>query len=150
MKMIIFFICLFLPVLALAGSGCGNNTDVVQLEGVEVREYQGKDLSSVSTDFVENTIKGPQYIDRESYRLEVTGLVERPRQYTYDEVLAHQSYSKVSQLICVEGWSVVILWEGLLVRDLFNEANVKPEAHTVILYAVDDYSTSFPLSWCYD
>ena len=48
--------------------GCGSNKPV-QLEGVEVREYQGKDLSSVATDFVENTIKGPQYIDRESYRL---------------------------------------------------------------------------------
>jgi DMSO/TMAO reductase YedYZ molybdopterin-dependent catalytic subunit len=130
-------------------AGC-DNQETVQLEGVEVREYQGKDLSSVATDFVENTIKGPQYIDRASYRLEVDGLVGQPRQYTYDEVLDHQSYSKVSQLMCVEGWSVDILWEGMLVRDLFGEVGVKPEANTVILYAVDGYSTSFPLSWFYD
>lgn len=143
-------ICWFIFLLmATALVGCGGN-EPVQLEGVEVREYQGKDLSSVATDFVENTIKGPQYIDRDSYRLEVGGLVERPRQYTYDEVLDHQSYSKVSQLMCVEGWSVDILWEGMLVRDLFNEAGVKPEANTVVLYAVDGYSTSFPLSWFYD
>ncbi|MHB8160174.1 MAG: molybdopterin-dependent oxidoreductase [Thermoleophilia bacterium] len=135
--------------MAATLAGCGGNKPV-QLEGVEVREYQGKDLSSVATDFVENTIKGPQYIDRESYRLEVGGLVERPRPYTYDEVLDHQSYSKVSQLMCVEGWSVDILWEGMLLRDLFNEAGVRPEANTVVLHAVDGYSTSFPLSWFYD
>ncbi|MFA6001348.1 MAG: molybdopterin-dependent oxidoreductase [Thermoleophilia bacterium] len=150
MRKMIFLICLFLPVPALVGTACGSSTDVVKLEGVEVREYQGKDLSSVSTDFVENTIKGPQYIDRDSYRLEISGLVERSGLYTYDEVLAHQSYSKVSQLMCVEGWSVDILWEGMLARDLFNEASVKPEANTVILYAADGYSTSFPLSWFYD
>lgn len=130
-------------------AGCGEQQPV-QLEGVEVREYQGKDLSSVATDFVENTIKGPQYIDKESYRLEVGGLVDQPREYTYDEVLAHQNYSKVSQLMCVEGWSVDILWEGMLVRDLFNDVGVKPEANTVVMYAVDGYSSSYPLSWFYD
>ncbi|MDO8735876.1 MAG: molybdopterin-dependent oxidoreductase [Thermoleophilia bacterium] len=135
--------------LTLFPIGCGEQQPV-QLEGVEVREYKGKDLSSVATDFVENTIKGPQYIDQESYRLEVGGLVDQPREFTYDEILSHQSYSKVSQLLCVEGWSVDILWEGMLVRDLFQEVGVKPEANTVILYAVDGYSTSFPLSWFYD
>ncbi|MFA5801876.1 MAG: molybdopterin-dependent oxidoreductase [Thermoleophilia bacterium] len=150
MKITALFAGSFLLLSIFLGAGCDSDKDAVRLEGVEVREYQGKDLSSVSTDFVENTIKGPQYIDRDSYRLEVGGMVERPRQYTYDEVLAHQSYSKVSQLMCVEGWSVDILWEGMLVRDLFSEAEVKPEANTVILYAVDGYSTSFPLSWFYD
>ena len=44
----------------------------------------------------------------------------------------------------VEGWSVDILWEGLLVRDLFNEAGVKPEANTVVVYAVDGYRPPSP------
>jgi len=142
------FLFIFL-MISLLPISCGEQQPV-QLEGVEVREYQGKNLSSVATDFVENTIKGPQYIDQESYRLEVGGLVDQPREYTYYEILAHQSYSKVSQLMCVEGWSVDILWEGMLIRDLFQEVGVKPEANTVILYAVDGYSTSFPLSWFYD
>jgi hypothetical protein len=41
--------------MAAALVGCGGK-EPVQLEGVEVREYQGKNLSSVTTDFVENTI----------------------------------------------------------------------------------------------
>lgn len=133
---------------ALALSSCG--TGAVQLDGVEVREYQGQDLSSVATDFRENSIHGPQFIDKDSYELEVTGLVDNPRNYTYDEVINRQLYKKVSELECVEGWSVNILWEGILFRDLLDEVGAKPEANTVILYAYDGYSTSFPLSFFYD
>jgi outer membrane lipoprotein-sorting protein len=39
-------------------SGCMQQ-QVIELDGVEVEEYQGKKLSSVN-DFRENSIKGPQ------------------------------------------------------------------------------------------
>lgn len=139
---------LIAALLVLFAAGCGE--DVIELEEVEITEYQGQDLSSAATDFRENSIEGPQYIDRESYRLEISGLVENPRSYTYDEVISYPLYKKVARLDCVEGWSVNILWEGILLRDLFEEAAVKPEANTVILYAVDGYSTSFPLDYFYD
>jgi DMSO/TMAO reductase YedYZ molybdopterin-dependent catalytic subunit len=89
----------------------------VSLDSVEVREYQGEQLSSVN-DFRENSIKGPQYLDITNYRLEVTGLVQRPVNYTYDEAKNFTTYQKVVKLDCVEGWSVNILWEGVLVSDL--------------------------------
>lgn len=110
----------------------------------EIQEYQGEDLSAIN-DFRENSIRGPQYINRTSYRLNVTGLVDNPKVYTYEQVLSRQKYEKVVTLHCVEGWSVKILWEGILLEDLFNEVGVQPEAKVVILYAVDGYSTSFPL-----
>jgi len=144
-----FLFLLILAALPLLAAACGG-TSAIQLDGVEVREYQGKDLSSVATDFEENTIKGPQYIDGESYRLEIGGLVERPQSLTIDQVLDRQHYSKVSELNCVQGWSVNILWEGVLVRDLLGQAGAKPEANTVIFSAVDGYTTSFPLSFFYD
>lgn len=48
---------------------------------VEIREYEGKDLSSISA-FRENSIKGPQQIDVTDYRLKVTGLVNNNLTYT--------------------------------------------------------------------
>ncbi len=75
------------------------------LAAVEVREYQGKDLSSIA-DFRENSIKGPQQVDRAAYRLRVDGLVRTPLDYTYDQVLARDRYRKVVTLNGVEGWSV--------------------------------------------
>ena len=43
-----------------------------------------------------------------------------------------------------------ILWEGILLEDLFKEVIIQPEAKVVILYAVDGYSTSFPIEYITD
>jgi DMSO/TMAO reductase YedYZ molybdopterin-dependent catalytic subunit len=118
----------------------------VKLDAVEVRNYQGEDLSSVN-DFRENSIKGPQYINITNYHLEVTGLVQNPKNYTYSDVINHQNYEKVVKLNCVEGWDVTILWRGVLVSDLIDEAKPLPNGNVVILYAYDNYSTSFPFDY---
>jgi DMSO/TMAO reductase YedYZ molybdopterin-dependent catalytic subunit len=120
------------------------------LENVEVREYEGQDLSSIN-DFRENSIRGPQYIDVEDYGLTVSGLVNNEMTYAYRDVISnHQSFSKVVTLHCVEGWSVTILWEGILVEDLLEEVEVDPAATVVIFYAYDGYSTSLPLDYIID
>lgn len=118
----------------------------IPLDSVEVTNYQGQQLSSVN-DFRENSIKGPQYVNVTSYHLEVDGLVANPKNYTYDQVKDFQNYQKVVKLDCVEGWSVNILWQGVLVKDILNEVKPLPQANTVIFYAVDGYSTSFPLEY---
>jgi len=120
-----------------------------ELEGIEIREYEGEKLSSIK-EFRENSIKGPQHIDKENYRLEVTGLVKNPQTYAYDEVLKQPHYKKVTTLNCVEGWGVTILWEGVLVKDLITEVGALPNAKVVIFYAYDGYSTSLPLSYIMD
>ena len=117
------------------------------LEYAEVREYEGQDLSSIN-DLRENSIKGPQYIDLESYRLNITGLVENPLTLTYDEVVnGSQSYQKAVTLYCVEGWDVTLLWEGVLVSDLIEQAQALPGAEVVIFHAYDGYTTSLPLDY---
>ncbi|WP_321507207.1 molybdopterin-dependent oxidoreductase [uncultured Methanoregula sp.] len=120
------------------------------LGAVEVRSYQGKDLSSVH-DFRENSIEGPQHINISDYRLTVTGLTGRTVVRTYDEILTkYPHYTKVVTLHCVEGWDATILWEGMLVRDILAEAKPDPRANTVIFTARDGYTTSFPLAYFYD
>jgi DMSO/TMAO reductase YedYZ molybdopterin-dependent catalytic subunit len=132
--------------VGVIGFGPGKG-EIKELEGVEVREYEGKNLSSIN-DFRENSIKGPQHVDIEDYQLEITGLVDTPASYTYDEVVKNnQNYEKVVRLNCVEGWSVDILWEGVLVRDLLEQAKPLPEAKVVIFHAYDGYTTSFPLDY---
>ncbi len=131
----------------LARGARESSTSVDNLAAVEIREYQGTDLSSI-TDFRENSIKGPQRIDLESYRLKVDGLVENRLEYTLGEVTDnHQSYQKVVTLNCVEGWRVKILWEGVLVEDLIEAAKASLEANTVIFHAYDGYTTSLPLDY---
>lgn len=120
------------------------------LDAVEVRSYEGKDLSSVA-DFRENSIRGSQVIDKKTYRLKVKGLTDGEVAFAYDEVVKnHPAYKKVVTLNCVEGWRVTILWEGLLVRDLIDTAKIPAEANTIIFRAQDGYSTSFPLEYVLD
>ena len=87
--------------LWLSLGGCMENTETDstgELEPVEIREYQGEKLSSVN-DFRENSIKGPQYVDIETYELEINGLVESPRSYAFDEVIEnYNNYKKVITL----------------------------------------------------
>jgi len=141
---------LALSMILIATPGCGVDMDTnktEELEPVEIREYEGAKLSSVDA-FRENSIKGPQEVDAEGYVLRITGLVMNPNSYTYDEVVNnHQHYKKVVTLDCVEGWSATILWEGLLVRDLLEEANPLANAKVVIFHAYDGYTTSLPIDY---
>jgi DMSO/TMAO reductase YedYZ molybdopterin-dependent catalytic subunit len=139
------FVSVVSIILVILG-GCGT-TSTNRLQSVEIKEYQGEKLSSIY-DFRENSIKGPQHVDVATYKLKITGLVDNPTEYTYDDVINnHQSYEKVVRLDCVEGWSVTILWQGVLVKDLLAEAKVKPEAKVVIFHAYDGYTTSMPVDY---
>ena len=121
-----------------------------EIDEVELTEYQGKTLSSIY-DFRENSIKGPQYVSREKYSLEINGLVNNSYNLSYDEILNSFNISKkVITLFCVEGWEVKILWEGIKVKDLLEIAEVTPDAKTIIFYAYDGYSTSFPIEYITD
>ena len=147
--MMAIILAVLLPALAGCPGGGETNGNGV-LGPVEVREYEGENLSSVN-DFRENSIKGPQYVDVENYMLEITGLVEKPAAYAYEEVIDdNRNYEKVVRLNCVEGWAVNLLWEGVLVRDLLEEAQPLPEAKTIIFHAHDGYTTSFPIEYITD
>lgn len=113
---------------------------------VEVRQFQGQKLGSID-DFRENSIKGPQYVDRKTYRLRIDGLAASPKTLTYGQVLARPAEEKVVQIDCVEGWSVKVLWRGVQLGKLIDEATPKPNANTVIFHAVDGYTTSLPLDY---
>jgi DMSO/TMAO reductase YedYZ molybdopterin-dependent catalytic subunit len=120
---------------------------IKELTLVEVRDVNGTALSSIA-DFRENSIAGPQYVNITNYRLSVTGLVSQNKTYTYGDVLSQfQSYQKVVQLDCVEGWSVKLLWQGVLVKDIVQQAGIEPGAKTIIFRAADGYSTSFPIDY---
>ena len=114
---------------------------------VEVHDYKGEKLGSIN-DFRENSIKGPQFVDIESYNLNIWGLVENPLNYSYDEILgSFSSVEKVVTLYCVEGWNVTILWEGVRVMDLLEQARISMLSEVLIFHAFDGYTTSLTLDF---
>jgi len=75
-------------------------------------------------------------------------MVDNPMNYTYNDVVNNFNPTlQVAKLICVEGWSVTILWQGVPISDLLQQAGVSPNATTLIFFASDGYSTSLPLDY---
>ena len=126
------------------------NQPAVELDPVEIREYEGERLSSLN-DFRENAIKGTQRVDINEYTLEIAGLVQDTKKFSYNEIIDNfDHYKKVATLDCVEGWIAKILWEGILVKDLIGKDNIMPEAKIIIFHAYDGYTTSFPIDYIFD
>ncbi len=107
----------------------------------EIREYQGKPLDPFDRTY-DNSIKGPQQLDIETYRLEIRGLVEVPQSLSYQEVLKLPIVKRALTLHCVEGWDEYLLFEGVRLADLLALARPRKGVRTVIFYAADGYSSS--------
>jgi DMSO/TMAO reductase YedYZ molybdopterin-dependent catalytic subunit len=120
----------------------------------EVAEYQGQTLTTVGGyieylfEHPDVAIAGAQSINRETYHLAITGLVDNPVNYTYEELVNDfNSTLQVATLPCVEGWSVTLLWQGVPLTDLLRQTGVSPDANTLIFFASDGYSSSLPLEY---
>jgi DMSO/TMAO reductase YedYZ molybdopterin-dependent catalytic subunit len=107
----------------------------------EIREYEGKRLDPFDRAY-DNSIKGPQKVDITRYRLQVTGLVQRPQSLTYQDVLKLPVVKRAIILHCIEGWDEHLLFEGVRLADLFALAKPKKGVSTVIFHAADGYTSS--------
>ncbi|PKM61826.1 MAG: oxidoreductase [Firmicutes bacterium HGW-Firmicutes-4] len=112
---------------------------------LEIRDYQGVRLDPAIGPR-DNSISGIQTVDLDSYQLQLTGLVETPVSFSYEQVLAKAPAQRLITLYCVEGWQATVLWEGVRITDLLADAGIKDDANTVIFHCVDGYTTSLPLA----
>jgi DMSO/TMAO reductase YedYZ molybdopterin-dependent catalytic subunit len=82
--------------------------------------------------------------DRRSWRLRIDGLVRRPVELSYAELLALPKAQQVSIFHCVTGWTVNgVHWGGVRFHDLLALAEPLPEAHAAHFISAeipyDDY-----------
>ncbi len=82
--------------------------------------------------------------DRASWRLKVDGLVGRPLELSYDQLLALPKVEQVSTFHCVTGWIVDgVHWGGVRFHDLLASARPLPGAHAAHFvsseFPYDDY-----------
>jgi DMSO/TMAO reductase YedYZ molybdopterin-dependent catalytic subunit len=77
-------------------------------------------------------------ITPESFRLAVDGRCERPREYTWEDLLALPQTEDVSDFHCVTGWSRMDnRWGGVRFADLAQRAGVLPDARFVLVEGSD-------------
>jgi DMSO/TMAO reductase YedYZ molybdopterin-dependent catalytic subunit len=119
------------------------------LPEIEAGVFQGVTLTPISQQG-NNAIEGTQVIDRDSYRLVITGLVERNITLTYSDLLTRPAYSSVVYMPCVEGWGFYAKWTGFRVSDLLDAAGVTKGGDYIVFYCSDGYSTGLPLNYLID
>lgn len=118
---------------------------------VEATEFQGTKLTPIAQQG-NLALAGTQYIDRNTYKLTVNGLVDNPPTLTYAQLLAYPQESWLVDFNCVDGWNFTAKWTGPELNSIFNDAGVKPEAKIAIFYTTDVPTgfTSLDLSYIRD
>jgi DMSO/TMAO reductase YedYZ molybdopterin-dependent catalytic subunit len=71
------------------------------------------------------------------YKLQVSGLVEKPLSLSLEELRKMPSRTQITRHDCVEGWSCIAKWTGVQLSRVLDEAKVKPEARYVVFQCFD-------------
>ena len=94
-------------------------------------------------------------VDPDTWRLNVTGMVDRPYELTFDELLGMQTVERYVTLSCVSnsvGGNLVgnAKWLGVPLRTILNRAGVQEGATQIVGRSVDDFTVGFRTEIAFD
>ena len=97
----------------------------------------------------------PPTVDRATWRLKITGLVDRETELTYDELVAMPLIEQYVTIACVSnevGGDLIgnAKWTGVSLRDVLAIAGVQPAADQLVGRSVDDWTAGMPVEWIMD
>jgi DMSO/TMAO reductase YedYZ molybdopterin-dependent catalytic subunit len=82
--------------------------------------------------------------DFADWRLEVSGLVEKPLSLSREQLIAMPSRTQITRHDCVEGWSCIAKWTGVPLSLVLDEAKVKPQARYAVFHCMDTIERGLP------
>ena len=150
--------------LALSGcdafDGISNSDSAVRqfLEGANGLTYRAQRLlvgrEALAQEFSESDIRQPMRPngvtvpddatykrllsnDFADWRLEVSGLVERPLSLSREQLMNMPARTQITRHDCVEGWSCIAKWTGTPLSLVLDQAVVKPQARYVMFHCLD-------------
>jgi DMSO/TMAO reductase YedYZ molybdopterin-dependent catalytic subunit len=94
-------------------------------------------------------------VDVETWSVSVTGMVDRPLTFTYDEVLAMPLFEQYVTIACVSnevGGGLVgnAKWTGVRLREVLDIAGVSSSASQLVGRSVDGFTAGMPTAWIMD
>jgi len=154
----------FIKVMGVAGlamlSGCQESPgdDAVDRAGstaVIPATPQPAPLDVIITptgEFYVQSYSGVPRVSAADWRLRVFGLVERPLELTYQDVLQYPKFEEMRTLECIGnpvGGALVgnAIWGGFEARHIWDQVGISPDAVRGRFAAADGYSTSVDLEW---
>jgi DMSO/TMAO reductase YedYZ molybdopterin-dependent catalytic subunit len=111
-------------------------------------EYTEADLSPAfrangSTDPADEDYRALAANGFADWRLEITGMVDRPGSYSLDDLRARPSRTQITRHDCVEGWSCIGKWKGAPLGALLDEVGVQAGARYVVFRCFDELEQTF-------
>ncbi len=97
---------------------------------------------------IDTALVVPQ-VSKDSWRLKIGGMVDNPMELTFDDLLARPQVERYVTLSCVSnpiGGDLIgnALWQGVLLRDVLEEAGVQPDATQIVSRSIDDWTAGTP------
>jgi DMSO/TMAO reductase YedYZ molybdopterin-dependent catalytic subunit len=90
--------------------------------------------------------EGRPRVDYAAWRLQVDGLIDTPRSLSLADIKA-LPFSRVdARLTSVSGWSVRVIWEGVLFTDFLKESALQPGASHVTFSSIGGYDSTVSLT----
>lgn len=94
-------------------------------------------------------------VDPDEHTVRVTGMVARKLTIPFRQLLEYETLELPMSLMCVSndvGGDLVdaAVWQGVLLRDVLDEAGVADDATQIVGRSVDGYTCGFPVEAAYD
>ena len=132
----------FIGIAAIGALGVAFGADVQSFFGNAVGSGLGGLLPGGDRFRIYSITGAYPQISRRKYRLEVSGLVERPATFTMADLEAMPATSFVKTFQCVTGWKVPdVHWEGVKLSDILETVGVRPSAVAVTFESYDRADT---------
>jgi len=71
------------------------------------------------------------------WRLAVSGMVDRPGEFSVAQIKSYPSRSQITELSCEEGWTYIAEWVGAPLSHLLEVVGVQPQAKYVVYFSIE-------------
>jgi DMSO/TMAO reductase YedYZ molybdopterin-dependent catalytic subunit len=114
-------------------------------------QYLGADVQAITPNdrfyVVTKNVVDPRAV-KSVWRFEVTGLVDQPRTYTFEDLASMPVTTQATTLTCISNWvggglMSNAVWKGVPLRSLLEAAGPKPGVVEVLLHGADGYTDTF-------
>ena len=132
----------FKALLAMADAPTDLALHALTPENALAREFTEADLSPVFKANGSTNPQTPEYLamvanNFADYRLQVSGLVQRPLSLSLEQLRAMPSRTQITRHDCVEGWSCIGKWKGTPLGRVLDLAGPAANAKYVLFHCAD-------------
>jgi DMSO/TMAO reductase YedYZ molybdopterin-dependent catalytic subunit len=84
-------------------------------------------------------------VDPATYKLEIAGLADNKKPWTLEELNALPQVSQITRHVCVEGWSAIGSWQGVLFSDFLKRIGADTRARYVWFKCAEGYTNTLDM-----